>query len=431
MRLICGLESADNLSQLPNYNILINERENVMKKRLFVCLLVLFCIVGTWQTPCIVAQAAQSKILVVIDPGHTAYYNAGCVSGYYEGNWAMQQALYEKAALEAYGFDVIITRDANGNPGLYDRGQIAVKNSAGYSAVVFMSNHTNAYGAYNPDASGVSAITSKYLSSSNTALIHKVMNAVAAEMNKTTGNTYVRGIETRLLDDGTDWYGVIRGSVSGSTSAAQAAAGPVQYSFILEHGFHTNVKECTYLSSDANIKSLAAAKAKAFAEFFGLIPSSGSISSGSTSSSTTTTVTENQCWNATVSVAEDDPLNMRSAANSDSSNVVMQLGNGNRVTVLGEAVNAKYGDLWFYVLAGSQKGFVHSTYLVPDYILGAATSKSYTGVYADKGTTPLLAWPQLGPGNRVVVYSKEGDWYRVQIAGKYVGYVLASQLVLD
>ncbi len=369
------------------------------------------------------AQAAETAtdVLIVIDPGHTAYYNTGCVSGYYEGNWAMKQSEYDKAALEAYGFDVILTRDANGNPGLYDRGQVAVKNSAGYSAVVFMSNHTNAYGSYNPDASSVSAITSQYLSSSNTALISCVLNAVAAEMNKTTGNTYVRGIETRLLDDGSDWYGVIRGSVSGSTSAAQAAAGPVQYSFIMEHGFHTNVNECTYLSSDVNLKALAEAKAKAFAEFFGL----------TSSSTSSTAVTEIQNWNATVSVAEYDPLNMRTAPNSDSSNVVMLLGNGNRVTVLGEIANSKYGDLWFYVQAGSQKGFVHSTYLVPDSILGAATSKSFTGVYADQGSTALQAWPKLGPGNRVVVYAKEGDWYRVQIAGKYVGYVLASELVLD
>ncbi len=370
------------------------------------------------------AGTEQSEVLVVIDPGHSSYYNAGCVGGYYEGNQMLTLAQYEKAALEASGFDVIITRTASENPGLYDRGQMAVHNSAGYSAVVFMSNHTNAYGAYNPEACGVSAYTSPYLAKANTALIEKLLDAVADEMCKTTGNTYVRGIDTRLLENGADYYGVIRGSLSSATSAVQAAAGPVQYSFILEHGFHTNVKECTYLSNDANLKALAAAKARVFAEFFGQ-------TSSNNSSSAATTITENQCWNATVSVAENDPLNMRSAPNSDTSNVVMQLGNGNRVTVLGEAVNDKYGDLWFYVLAGTQKGYVHSTYLVPDSILGAATSKSYNWVYADKGTTSLQAWPQLGTGNRVVVYTKEGDWYRVQIAGKYVGYVKASQLVLD
>lgn len=396
-----------------------------MKKKVLVCLLVLCFAACMWQTPC-VAQAAQSNVLVVIDPGHSAGYNTGCVSGYHEGDWAYKQALYDKAALESYGFTVILTRDAAGNPGLYDRGQIAVQKSAGYSAVVFMSNHTNAYGAdHNSNASGVSAITSQYLSAANTNLINAVMNAVAAEMNKTTGNTYVRGIETRLLDNGTDWYGVIRGSVSGASSAAQAAAGPVQYSFILEHGFHTNPNECTYLSNDANLKALAAAKARAFAEFF------GKASTSSNSQSTPTVVPESQLWNATVSVAVNDPLNMRSAPDSGSSNVVMKLGNGNRVMVLGEAVNSKWGDLWFYVQAGNQKGFVHSSYLIPDYILGAATAKGFTGVYADKGSTRLQAWPELGPGNRVIVYSKEGNWYRVQIAGKYVGYVSASQLVLD
>lgn len=370
------------------------------------------------------ASDEQSDVLVVIDPGHSAYCNQGCVPGYYEGNQMITLSLYEKSALESYGFDVILTRTASENPGLYERGQMAVRNSAGYSAVVFMSNHTNAYGTYNPAACGVSAYTSPYLSESNRVLIKQLLDAVADEMYKTTGNTYVRGIDTRLLENGTDYHGVIRGSLSSATSSAQAATGPVQYSFLLEHGFHTNVQECTCLSSDANLKALAEAKAKVFAEFFSL--------TSDNSRSTSNTVTENQCWNATVSsVPAGDVLNMRSEPNSDTSNVVMQLGNGNRVTVLGEAANSKYGDVWFFVQAGRQKGYVHSTYLVPDNILGAATSKSYTYVYADKGGRILQAWSQLGPGNRVVVYSQEGNWYRVQIAGKYVGYVLASELELD
>ncbi len=391
-----------------------------MRKRLLICLLVIYSMVGMWQTPD-VALAATGKILIVIDPGHSAYYNAGCVGNYYEGNQMVTLAKYEKAALEAYGFTVIITRTAEGNPGLYERGQMAVKNSDGYAAVVFMSNHTNAYGTYNPAASGVSAITSKYLSSSNTALIEYLMNAVATEMNKTTGNTYVRGLETRLLDNGTDWYGVIRGSVSASTSATQAAAGPVQYSFILEHGFHTNENECAYLSNDGNLKALAEAKARAFAEFFGI------ISGGNGNSN----IQEVRGWNATVSVPLDDTLNMRTAPSSDASNVVMKLGNGNRVTVLGEAVNTRWNDLWYYIEAAGQRGFVHSSYLVPDSVQGTATSKAYTVVYADRGATPLQAWPLLGPGNRVVVYAREEDWYRVYIAEKYVGYVKADQMVLD
>ena len=399
------------------------------KKKIVTAILAACCTLGNlFYTAPVQAQAVQSNVLVVIDPGHSAGYNAGCVSGYKEGDWAYKQSVYDKAALESYGFAVILTRDAAGNPSLYERGQVAVQKSAGYSAVVFMSNHTDAYGAdQNINASGVSAITSGYLSAANTDLIHAVMNAAAAEMNKVTGNTRVRGIETRLLANGTDWYGVIRGSVSGAASTAQAAAGPVQYSFILEHGFHTNPKECAYLSNDANLKALAAAKARAFAEFFGKISTQPNVQSGTA----TAAAPSPQLWNATVLVAVNDTLNMRSAPDSDVSNVVMQLGNGNRVMVLGEAVNGKYRDLWFYIQAGSQRGYVHSSYLIPDDILGAATAKGFTSVYADKGSTGLQACPELGTGNRVIVYSQEGDWYRVQIAGKYVGYVHVSQLALD
>ncbi len=374
------------------------------------------------------ASNEQSDVLVVIDPGHSAYYNAGCVEGYYEGNQMLTLAQYEKAALEASGFDVIITRTASENPGLYDRGQMAVRNSAGYSAVVFMSNHTNAYGVYNPDASGVSAYTSPYLSAANKQLINKLLEAMAAEMNKTTGNTYVRGIDARLAENGTDYYGVIRGSLSSATSVAQAAAGPVQYSFILEHGFHTNQNECAYLASDANLKALAQAKAKVFAEFFDS-KLQGAITAGTDAVASEQEVQKQFC--GTVVVPDDDPLNMRTSPSSDNSNVVLKLGNGNRVIVLGEAVNNRWNDLWYYVEAAGQKGFVHSSYIMPDGILGAATSKSFTEVYADKGTIPLQAWPMLGPGNRVVAFSLEEDWYRVQIAGRYVGYVKASGLVLD
>lgn len=191
-------------------------------KKVVVALLIVGMIV-TMKKP--VVAFSQGGILVVIDPGHSSGYNQGCVSGYTEGDWSMEQALEDKAALEACGFSVILTRDREGNPGLYERGQMAVQNSAGYDAVVFMSNHTNAYGdTQNPNASGVSAITSAYLSEKNTQLINTVMKAVADEMNQVTGVTDVKGIEVCQNFNGEDYYGVIRGSVSGARSLREAGA---------------------------------------------------------------------------------------------------------------------------------------------------------------------------------------------------------------
>ena len=76
----------------------------------------------------------NKKLLVVIDPGHTGNtYNAGAVKGYYESKAVYDLSLYEKTALEKRGIDVILTRERNQDPGLYERGQMAVKNGRGYA----------------------------------------------------------------------------------------------------------------------------------------------------------------------------------------------------------------------------------------------------------------------------------------------------------
>ena len=50
----------------------------------------------------------------------------------------------------------------------------------------------------------------------------------------------------------------------------EASKRPVKYSFIIEHGFHDNVKECTFLNDNSNLKKMAEAEAKAIADYFGV-----------------------------------------------------------------------------------------------------------------------------------------------------------------
>lgn len=214
----------------------------------------------------------SKKILVVLDPGHYPNYNPGAVSGYYEGNKMYDYSLFEKEALEAYGVDVIITRKRENDMPLYDRGQVAVKKAKGYDSVVFISNHSN---GFNGKAYGVTVYRSAYLPKS-AALGQKLIDAIVGVMRPVTGITYSRGVATRKSNSGADYYGVIRGSVSGAKSEAQAAKGPVEYSFIVEHGFHDHAEECAFLNVDANLKKMAQAEAKAIADYFGLSASSGS-----------------------------------------------------------------------------------------------------------------------------------------------------------
>ena len=209
----------------------------------------------------------KKKLLVVIDPGHTGNtYNAGAVKGYYESKAVYDLSLYEKAALEKRGIDVILTRERNQDPGLYERGQMAVKKGRGYANVVFESNHSN---AFNGKACGVTIIRSAHLPSSE-KLANRMIDAIVKVMKPSTGITYNRGVTTKTQSNGADWYGVIRGAVSGEVSQKQAQKGPVQYDYIVEHGFHDNQKECQFLSKQENLKAIAEAKAAVIADYFGI-----------------------------------------------------------------------------------------------------------------------------------------------------------------
>ena len=212
------------------------------------------------------------KILVVLDPGHKPDYNKGAAPGYYEGNKMYDLSEYERDALKAYGIDVIITRKRSDTMDLYARGQVAVKNAKGYDAVLFISNHSN---AYNGKAYGVEVYRSMYLPYSSD-LGNRLAKAIVMVMKPETGVTYNRGVKTRTGNGGADYYGVIRGSVSGATNVAQAAKRPVQYSYIIEYGFHDNAKECAFLNKAENLKKIAEAVAKTIAEYFGLQLSGGS-----------------------------------------------------------------------------------------------------------------------------------------------------------
>ena len=222
----------------------------------------------------------KKKLLVVIDPGHTGNtYNAGAVKGYYESKAVYDLSLYEKAALEKRGIDVILTRERNQNPGLYERGQMAVKKGRGYANVVFESNHSN---AFNGKAYGVTIIRSAHLPSSE-KLADRMIDAIVKVMKPSTGITYNRGVTTKTQSNGADWYGVIRGAVSGEVSQKQAQNGPVHYDYIVEHGFHDNQKECQFLSKQENLKAIAEAKAAVIADYFGIGDKGQSENQGSQS----------------------------------------------------------------------------------------------------------------------------------------------------
>lgn len=212
------------------------------------------------------------KILVVLDPGHYPKYNKGVAPGYYEGDKMYTLSEYEKTALEKLGFKVIITRKRDKDMDLYARGQVAVKNGKGYDEVVFISNHTNSGPS---SANGVEIFRSLYLPESE-ALGVKLCNAIESKMDAVTGCTVnkSRGVKTREGNHG-DYYGVIRGSVSGAKTVSVASKGVVGYSFLIEHGFHSHVKECDFLNDNDNLKTIAETVAQTLGDYFGMTKTDG------------------------------------------------------------------------------------------------------------------------------------------------------------
>lgn len=213
----------------------------------------------------------MGKLTIVLDPGHKTNYNKGVYPGYCEGNAVWNLAQYLKQELES-GTDqvrVILAKNSLAeDPALYDRGQVAVKNGA----TVFISLHSNAVGDATKyeKAYGVSVYRSLFLPDS-ADLGHKLADAVVAVMKPVTGVTYSRGVLTyQSTKTGKDYYGVIRGAVSSAASIAQAVKGPVKHAFIIEHGFHTNSKECAFLADDNNLMKIARAEAEVIKEHFGI-----------------------------------------------------------------------------------------------------------------------------------------------------------------
>jgi N-acetylmuramoyl-L-alanine amidase len=198
------------------------------------------------------------KIKFTIDPGHYKGYNAGVIRPYYEGEGMYKLGLYLKKELEKYeGFSATLTRGSiESNPSVEQRGRMAANNGS----EVCISLHSDAFNTQS--AIGVTILRSIKRPGSK-SLVNKMGKAIATEMKKTTGITYFRGSIVRPYAPGMnlDWLGVLRESVKSPD---------VKHSFLIEHGFHSNKKECAYLMNDENLKSLAKVEAKVFAEYYGV-----------------------------------------------------------------------------------------------------------------------------------------------------------------
>lgn len=211
---------------------------------------------------------AENTIKITLDAGHGKYDNKGVIDGYYEGRMTFKLMSYLKEELEKYSdITVCTTRQTMDDaPALIERGTMAAQNGSD----IFISIHSNWFS--NETACGVSVYRSFFRPESE-ELGTMLGLAVTNVINNYTGKSYMRNdgkpmtrtekAEKPENGDGVtqDYYNVIRNSVKSEKC---------RYSFIIEHGFHSNPGECQFLMEEENLQKLAKAEADVIASYFNL-----------------------------------------------------------------------------------------------------------------------------------------------------------------
>lgn len=192
----------------------------------------------------------MSKIRICLDAGHYGKYNrSAAVPAYYESDMTWKLHLKLKAALEAYGIEVITTRaNQNTDRALKDRG------AAAKGCNLFLSIHSNATGSTVDETTDYPLVIVPINGSGDA-----IGNKLAKCIEETMGTKQNGRIWERKSDKGYDWYGVIRGAVSVGVPG-----------LILEHSFHTQTRAANWLLNDANLDKLAQAEAATIAAHYGL-----------------------------------------------------------------------------------------------------------------------------------------------------------------
>ncbi len=204
-------------------------------------------------------KPGHSAPVVCLDAGHYGKYNRSpVVPAYYESTmvWALHN--YLAAELEGYGIQVKKTRaDQAKDLDLVPRGE------ASKGCDLFLSIHSN--GA---DKESTDYVVAMYQVDDNCGQIDDQSRAVAVLLADCVAGIMgakpmTWSTQSSADRDGNgykdDYYGVLRGAHNVGTAGV-----------IIEHGFHTNKAQATWLLDDSNLRRLAEAEAAVIAEWFGV-----------------------------------------------------------------------------------------------------------------------------------------------------------------
>lgn len=205
-------------------------------------------------------KSGHTKPVVCLDPGHdyAKYNRSPVVPAYYEGArmWALYLLL--KAELQTYGIEVRGTKtQCDQALDLEPRGKLSK------GCDLFISLHSNA-----ASSEAVNYVVCMHQVDDNCGAMDEQSEAfaklLAAKVAGVMGAKPMTWSTQSSADrDGNgykdDYYGVLRGAHSVGTTGV-----------IIEHGFHTNAAQATWLLDDKNLQRLAVAEAATIAEWFGV-----------------------------------------------------------------------------------------------------------------------------------------------------------------
>ena len=215
---------------------------------------------------------------ICLDAGHYGNYNKSTVNpAYWESDFTWKFHLLLKNELEKYGVEVITTRPEQAKDlDLVLRG----KKSAGCD--LFLSIHSNACGDANADY----PLACCCVNGSADVIGYKLAEIVG----KCMGSSGKARIWKRTGSGNSDYYGVLRGAASVGTPGV-----------LLEHGFHTNLKNTNWLLDDANLQKMAIAEAKVIAEHFGVNATDATAKKSETASIISGNATAKHIWDRLIS----------------------------------------------------------------------------------------------------------------------------------
>lgn len=213
---------------------------------------------------------ADKPIKIMLDPGHGWRYNQGIDRSYFEGEMNIKLSYMLKAELQKYGFVVGITRSKNGQ--YTDAASVLAfeklfAGNHGHSSINNQIWSLKHRGEMGEGYDLLLSVHSNAISSSSTRgteifdSVTRPNKALADVLCKTIVNAFghnSRGVKYKAMEeDGDNWYGILRFSRA-------------THSMLVEHGFHSNSADVKLLKDDAFLQKMAAAEAKAIANYYGV-----------------------------------------------------------------------------------------------------------------------------------------------------------------